>query len=665
MPFGRAMSEEKRKPWGPDVAATFFLLLLTALVYGKAVEGEFLSWDDPSWIVDNCTLRWLTPATAAGIFHPDAHLYYQPVAYLSWMADYALAGLNPSVFHVHNVILYALGTGLAFLFCRILADRRLGGDARFRWWFALATAVVFLLHPAHVESVVWATERKDMLALAFGLAFLAACHAALARKPASLWSSPLWWLSFFLLLLGVLSKGYVAILGILPPAALLLEKRSGSHPWRPRDLAAALPFLLLLLAASCFYANVNAALREIQTDFSQYSLAERIFLWGRYVGEYAIALVWPFDLPTMFVLADGHLRFGVVSALGFAAAGVALGALVRLVRKRRLFASSLLLLSLAYLLPGSGLLPINWSARYLLFPALLPAAGLSWLFVSAVWKRRAGDRRARHLLVAAAVLATVAAWTGETLSRIPVWLSDPSFYLDSMRQHPDADTVRLNAAVALRRSDPEAGWRALLPLLSKPYLDRSEAVQQTRIDYLALRRGKAATLPELEAAAERIPGSSRLAALAAEWAADLGFMDRAREWRRKSRLPDGAAAPGAECRFWSERTRQALARGDAEGCRKLLGELRSAGCESEARLFSLALDAATGNDPQGAANEIEKGDWGESDSLLRLEILRFALLRAGDARRADAVAGEWRSASERRAFLACWGRVLGANAAPE
>ena len=132
--------------------------------YWPALGGDFL-WDDVEWIATNETLQSLG-GLARIWFEPGAVIQYYPLTYTSWWLDRLLWDLSPTAMHVENVLLHAAN---ALALGALLRRLALPGAA--------VAALVFLLHPVHVESVAWLVERKNTLSAAF---FLAACHAWLS-----------------------------------------------------------------------------------------------------------------------------------------------------------------------------------------------------------------------------------------------------------------------------------------------------------------------------------------------------------------------------------------------------------------------------------------------------------------------------------------------------
>ncbi len=148
-------------------------VLLTFTAYLSIMTNGFV-WDDEKIIRDNLYIRFLDGQSIHWMFTTFFMGNWTPLTWLSLALDYKIAGLDPRVYHFTNIFFHSLNTGLVFfLSFRILSlvsekDRLVPG--------ALLTALLFGLHPLHVESAAWAAERKDLLC---GLFFLLSVWAYL------------------------------------------------------------------------------------------------------------------------------------------------------------------------------------------------------------------------------------------------------------------------------------------------------------------------------------------------------------------------------------------------------------------------------------------------------------------------------------------------------
>ena len=135
------------------------LTVLTLAAYWQVHRYDFINYDDPVYITENNQVqsgitidgfRWAFTTKYFGLWNP--------LVWLSFMADYQLYGLNAGGYHVTNLILHILSTLLLFW----LFNRMTGAV-----WKSAFVAAFFALHPLHVESVAWVSERKDVLSAFF------------------------------------------------------------------------------------------------------------------------------------------------------------------------------------------------------------------------------------------------------------------------------------------------------------------------------------------------------------------------------------------------------------------------------------------------------------------------------------------------------------------
>ena len=267
------------------------LLAITVAAYWPAMQSGGFVWDDDDYVTENRALHSLR-----GLRHiwssPGAVPQYYPLVHTTFWLEYRLWGLNATGYHVTNVLLHAVG---AILLWRLLL--RLGLPV------AWVCAAMFALHPVHVESVAWITERKNVLS--------GACYfgAALTYLRWVGWSPTirepdtgrricrkLYFLSLLLFLGALLSKTVTATL----PAALLLVTWWKRGRIRLRDLFPLLPMFAAGLALGAFTVWMEKhSVGAVGQEFSL-SLGERLLVAGRVPWFYALKLLWPAKLTFIY-----------------------------------------------------------------------------------------------------------------------------------------------------------------------------------------------------------------------------------------------------------------------------------------------------------------------------------------------------------------------------
>jgi len=205
--------------------STFLLCISIAvsilLVYGGSATFDFVSFDDPVYVRENPHVAgglsgrgivWAMTSVHASNWHP--------LTWISHMADMELFGMDPGRHHLVNVLFHLAASVLLFL----VLDRMTGA-----LYPSAFTAALFALHPLHVESVAWISERKDVLSAFFWMLTLL-CYSRYVKRP-SLGRYALVCASFTL---GLMAK---PMLVTLPVVLLLLDfwplKRMGMSSPRP------------------------------------------------------------------------------------------------------------------------------------------------------------------------------------------------------------------------------------------------------------------------------------------------------------------------------------------------------------------------------------------------------------------------------------------------
>ncbi|MGA2508560.1 MAG: hypothetical protein ABSF80_13915, partial [Chitinispirillaceae bacterium] len=127
---------------------------ITFIAFLPSLNNGFTTWDDDIYVVNNPDIKGFTPRHLARIFSSSYVSNYQPLAMLTYMAEYRFFRLNPKVYHSTNLILHIINALLVFALFYGLSGRRITG---------LLVGLLFAVHPLRVESVAWIAERKDVL----------------------------------------------------------------------------------------------------------------------------------------------------------------------------------------------------------------------------------------------------------------------------------------------------------------------------------------------------------------------------------------------------------------------------------------------------------------------------------------------------------------------
>lgn len=189
--------------------AVICLVLVAAIfgVYGQVRHFDFVNYDDPKYVYDNYYVpRGLTSETVRWALTAVHEATWQPMVWLSYMLEQELHGMDPGWYHLTNVLLHTANTLLLFLLLRSMTGAL---------WQSSLVAALFALHPIHVESVAWITERKDVLSTLFFMLTLLS-YARWVKSTGRRFYA----LTLFFFILGLMSK---PMLVTLPFVLLLLD----------------------------------------------------------------------------------------------------------------------------------------------------------------------------------------------------------------------------------------------------------------------------------------------------------------------------------------------------------------------------------------------------------------------------------------------------------
>lgn len=380
----------------------------TFLVFLPSVPHGWTNYDDPMFLLGETGWRGLGPAAWRWAFSSRVGSVYQPLAWLSYGLDHALWGLDARGYHLQSALWHALSAGLMFLLARRLLLLTAPPEGEAPSWgldaAALLSALVFSVHPLRVESVSWASERRDAISCAFTLA--ASWAYVRAREPGKP-PRPLT-MVFALFLLSLLSKGMALL---LPVALLALDfyplRRLGP---RGEGLVAAIKEKLPLLALTAAFGLAGIAAQErIRWTWEQHGLLARLAQASYALVFYVWKTVWPSGLMPLYELRPPLNPYEPRFLLAAAAVAAAIWFCWRLRRARPWLTASAVWYAVL-LFPVSGLFqfgPQLVADRYSYITTLPLAVLAGALLREGLTRRRAASSAAAITVVAVLAAACV------------------------------------------------------------------------------------------------------------------------------------------------------------------------------------------------------------------------------------------------------------------
>jgi tetratricopeptide (TPR) repeat protein len=407
------------------------VLVIPAISLFPSLKNDFINWDDPQYVTENKTITELSWRNIKTIYSSFYMGHYHPLTLLSYALEYRFFKLNPFAYHLTNLILHLLNTLLVFWLIWMLT----GGV-----WICLGVSLLFGIHPLHVETVAWISERKDLL---YSFFFLGSMTVYLAYLKARRGAYYVFSLSLFLL--SLLSKSMAVTL----PFALFLCDYLLDRKLDRRCLIEKIPFLTIALIFGIMALFAQGSAGTIGQN-SSFSFFENILTMGNVLASYFPKLILPIKLsciyPFIKEIKGLWPYFSLTVAIGFLIAGILLSKYNKKITLGILFFSITLLPTL----------PVKIMAdRYLYIPSIgiffIVAEGLYWLYRT----KLKSINRAKPIL-AILLIGILSTFSFLTWERCQVWKDSVSLWSNVLKNYPNIPIAYNNLGeVYLREGDYE------------------------------------------------------------------------------------------------------------------------------------------------------------------------------------------------------------------
>ncbi len=428
------------KPWWWLVGSMLILAILTRFVYNNALDNQFLDWDDQSYVTENPILIQYGQPQAPQVWNAPVSLNYHPLTIqtLVWNAQNLgkKAETNARPFISTNIWLHALNSGLVFLFIWLLT--------RGNWLVSFFGGLIFAIHPMHVESVAWVSERKDVL---YGFFFLLSLVSYLRYTDSRQYK----WLALTLLffILSCLSK---AMAVSLVPVLFLLDW------WRNRSFMAVtnwvekIPFILVALITGGIAINIqqgdnlNGLLYGLEgakqsLSTTQISLFNRCIFASYGMSEYIFQFFVPNGLSFFYPYPDEALcNLPIPSSyyrgipILFLLGGLALWS--TRYTKSLLFGFGFYVVTVLLVSQILSVGIVIRADRYTYLPYIGLTIGLLMLIEQ--WTSR--NQTLRYGIWGVVGLVCLF-WIQQTIKRVDIWQNTDTLLSDGLKQYPNSSHI--------------------------------------------------------------------------------------------------------------------------------------------------------------------------------------------------------------------------------
>src|SRR5947207_13630017 len=415
------------------------LAVITWLISGQTLGHQFVTYDDPNYVYENANvtagvslqgLIWAFTHTVGGNWHP--------LTTISHMGDCQLWGLKPAAHHLTNILLHSIAVILLFLVLQQMTGAL---------WQSAFVAALFAIHPLHVESVAWVSERKDVLSAVFFMLSLAAYTRYVRTLSLT---------SYFLVLLffalGLMSKPMLVTVPFIlllldywplrrfapaAPAKLPHQHRIEHRACIRRILLEKIP-LLLLSFGSCVATLL--AQRHFIDPIGHLSLMDRLGNAAVATVIYLRQLVWPFGLSVFYPHPRHSLS--VLQVLVAALFLIAVSAAAFMYRRRNPYFLTGWFWFLGMLVPVSGIIQVGEQAhadRYMYLPQIGLYIIVTWFIADTV-----SSWRHQRILLGTAMASSIVLLLYHASKQTSYWYDGRALWTHALAVNPQNDTAHIS-----------------------------------------------------------------------------------------------------------------------------------------------------------------------------------------------------------------------------
>lgn len=413
----------------------FFLTVSILVVYLQITQHEFINYDDNEYVSENRLVqKGLTSESICQAFSIETAGNWHPITILSHMLDYHMYGLQAGHHLLTNLILHIFNTIILFFLMKKMT--------KYVWRSAIV-AMLFALHPVHVESVAWVSERKDILSMLFWLltVWSYTCYVESGNIKH-------YFQVFIFLVLGLMTKPMLVTL----PFVLLLFDIWPLNRFKSADMSSTklifekLPLLIPVIiscAITLAYQKEGSALKT----FASYPLTLRIENAIVSYITYTKKLYWPFDLSVFYPYPE-KLSFQQISLSFSLLTIITIVSLFYLKKKSWLFTGWFLYIGM--LIPVIGFVQVGSQAfadRYTYIPAI-------GIFIITVWFGAEFLSRYRQSKKIAAVFLSIAILLLIMLSRhqAAYWKNSVTLFKHALEVTDQNYLAHNNLGLALKQN---------------------------------------------------------------------------------------------------------------------------------------------------------------------------------------------------------------------
>jgi tetratricopeptide (TPR) repeat protein len=401
------------------------VLAITGIAYYPSLNNGFLNWDDIIYVMNNDMIKTLSVENVTKMFSTFYMGNYHPFIIFSFAFDYSLFQLNPTGYHVHNLVIHLINSFLVYAFCYFLFSKKTN--------IALIVSVLFALHPMHVESVAWISERKDLLYTMYFMMSLISYLFYIEKKEIKYFV-----LSVCLFVFSLLSKAQAVTL----PVVLVLIDFFLSRKITRKTILEKIPFFTLSLIFGIVAIYAQKADNSINPN--GISVFNSLFYAQYSIWVYLYKLVLPINQTCLYEYPINQVGKPPLYIYFSPFIIPLIGYLIFKAWKKWNTGTFSVLFFLATIFPVLQFLPVGQAIvaeRYTYIPyiGLFILAGSLFLML-----RDKAGKSSTKLLYSYAGLVIIALLSLTTYHRTKVWYDSVSLWTDVIEKNPKSVTAYVN-----------------------------------------------------------------------------------------------------------------------------------------------------------------------------------------------------------------------------
>jgi protein O-mannosyl-transferase len=436
--------------WPAALAAA----ILTFLVFLPALGNEFVNFDDSQFIYENKYITQMDSEFFRWIFS-NKETQWSPLRWISHAIDYKIWGLNPFGHHLTSIIIHSFNTFLVVVLIARLFESMKPGKAvitkdetevfsKKALTAGIITGILFGIHPLRVESVVWVSERKDVLYTFFAILSVL-CYLKYYKSVHTRSGMKFYWCSFCLFLLALMSK---AMAVTVPFILLLLDVyplerirlRSDIRSWLS-IAGEKFPFIAASVVVALINLQVHEEIRALVT-LEKLPIMERIPLAFHAIPVYLSKIFRPFPLAPIYPLPE-NISFFRVEYIGSTLLGALItGLCVVLWRKEKKIWLSVWLYFIITLLPvlvmsvSRSFAPDRYSYMAYIGPFLIIGLGVAELKNNAIpWQFGSSSAKMLARILPFALIIVLSIFT---VKQTGIWKNSLALWNHEVKVFPGA-----------------------------------------------------------------------------------------------------------------------------------------------------------------------------------------------------------------------------------